>query len=123
MDGAAGADLHAEDVAITELDRRHLLLPLAHRFHRAHRIAELRRFVPDGVAPPNTPIGDAVSPTFFAAEVEGIAAALDAYVAAPTNRGALDEALGRVRALRGISALKELPPLADVVDALEHAHG
>ena len=87
----------------------------------ASRIADLRRFVPDGVAPPNTPIGGAVSPTFFAAEVEGIAAALDAYVAAPTNRGALDEALGRVRALRGISALKELPPLADVADALEHA--
>ncbi len=34
---------------------------------------------------------------------------------------ALDEALGRVRALRGIAALKDLPPLADVADALETA--
>jgi hypothetical protein len=62
-----------------------------------------------------------VSPTFFASEVEGVAGALDAYVAAPTDRRALDEALGRVRALRGISALKDLPPLADVADAIEHA--
>ena len=63
-----------------------------------------------------------MSPTFFASEVEGVAAALDSFVvAAPTDRRSLDEALGRVRALRGISALKDLPPLADVADAIEHA--
>jgi hypothetical protein len=87
----------------------------------AARIAELRRFVPDGAAAPNTPISGAVSPTFFASEVEAVASALDAFVATPTNTGALDEALGRVRALRGISALKDLPPLADVADAIERA--
>ncbi|HUQ83046.1 MAG TPA: hypothetical protein VM076_17980 [Gemmatimonadaceae bacterium] len=87
----------------------------------AARVAELRRFVPDGAVASSTPISGAVSPTFFASEVEGIAAALDSFVASPGNRGALDEALGRVRALRGISALKELPPLADVADAIEHA--
>jgi hypothetical protein len=90
--------------------------------HRAaNRIAELRRFVPDAAQPTTAPIGGAVSPTFFASEVEGIASALDAYVASPNDRTALDEALGRVRALRGISALKDLPPLADVADAIEHA--
>jgi hypothetical protein len=87
----------------------------------AARIAELRRFVPDGAVSPSTPISGAVSPTFFASEVEGVAAALDSFVAAPTDRSSLDEALGRVRALRGISALKDLPPLADVADAIEHA--
>jgi len=87
----------------------------------AARIAELRAFVPEGAVAPNTPISGAVSPTFFASEVEGVAAALDAYVAAPTNQRSLDEALGRVRALRGISALKDLPPLADVADAIEYA--
>jgi len=85
------------------------------------RIADLRRFIPDGAVGASTPISGAVSPTFFASEVEGIATALDSFVAAPTNRGALDEALGRVRALRGIAALKDLPPLADVADAIEHA--
>ena len=88
----------------------------------AARVAELRSFVPEGgVAPTSTPISGAVSPTFFASEVEGVAAALDAFVAAPADRRALDEALGRVRALRGIAALKDLPPLADVADALETA--
>jgi hypothetical protein len=62
-----------------------------------------------------------VSPTFFASEVEGVASALDSFVSAPADRRSLDEALGRVRALRGISALKDLPPLADVADAIEHA--
>jgi hypothetical protein len=87
----------------------------------AARIAELRRFVPEGAAAPNTPISGAVSPTFFASEVEAVASALDAFLAAPTDRRSLDEALGRVRALRGISALKDLPPLGDVADAIEHA--
>jgi chemotaxis protein histidine kinase CheA len=86
----------------------------------AARIVELRTYVPDAAVAPNTPISGAVSPTFFASEVEGVAAALDSYVASPTDRRALDEALGRVRALRGISALKELPPLADVADAIEN---
>ena len=88
----------------------------------AARVAELRSFVPEGgVVPTSTPISGAVSPTFFASEVEAVASALDAFVAAPTDRRALDEALGRVRALRGIAALKDLPPLADVADALETA--
>ena len=90
--------------------------------HRAAaRIGELRRFVPEGISLPNTPITGAISPTFFAGEVEGVAAALDGFLAAPNDRRPLDEALGRVRALRGITALKELPPLADVADAIEHA--
>lgn len=87
----------------------------------AARVAELRRFVPDGNAAPNAPVSSAVSPTYFAAEVEGVASALDAFVAAPADRAAFDEALGRVRALRGISALKDVPPLGDVADALEYA--
>ena len=88
----------------------------------AARVAELRSLVPEGEpATANTPISAAVSPAFFASEVEGVAAALDAYVGAPTDRNPLDEALGRVRALRGIAALKDLPPLADVADALETA--
>ena len=88
----------------------------------ATRIAELRSFVPGSEpAQASTPISAAVSPAFFASEVEGVAAALDTYVAAPTDRNALDETLGRVRALRGIAALKDLPPLSDVADALETA--
>ncbi len=84
------------------------------------RIAELRRFVPESIPLPNTPITGAISPTFFASEVEGVASALTSFLANPRERRSLDEALGRVRALRGITALKDLPPLADVADAIEH---
>ena len=54
----------------------------------AARIAELRSFVPEGdpAATASTPISAAVSPAFFASEVEGVAAALDTYVGAPTDR-------------------------------------
>lgn len=87
----------------------------------AARVAELRRFIPDGGAAPNASVGGAVSPTYFASEIEGVASALDAFVAAPADRAAFNEALGRVRALRGISALKDVPPIGDVADALEYA--
>ena len=87
----------------------------------AARVAELRRFVPEGAVLPTTPITGAISATFFASEVEGVALALDTFLESPSDRRPLDEALGRVRALRGITALKDLAPLADVADALEHA--
>ena len=64
----------------------------------AARVAELRSFIPEGgtAAAASTPISAAVSPAFFASEVEAVAAALDTYVVDPTDRNALDEALGRV---------------------------
>ena len=39
---APGADLHTEHVAIAQLRRRHLLLPLANGFDGAHRVTQLR---------------------------------------------------------------------------------
>ena len=42
---AGRSHLHAEDVAIAELGRRHLLLALVERLHRAHRVAQLRRLL------------------------------------------------------------------------------
>ena len=42
---AARPDLQAEHVAIAELRRRHLLLPIAQRLHRAQRVAQLRRLL------------------------------------------------------------------------------
>ena len=39
-----GPALQAEDVAVSELGGRHLLLPIVERLHGAHRVAQLRRF-------------------------------------------------------------------------------
>ena len=126
-DGSVRWNVELRSAIVSAIDDIRILLRTvrtwgaAEEQRAAGRIAELRRLVPDGAAPANTPISSAVSPTFFASEVEGVASALDSFVSAPTDRRSLDEALGRVRALRGISALKDLPPLADVADAIEHA--
>ena len=46
LDGDAGrAELQAEHVAMAELGGRHLLLAIVQRLHRAHRVAQLRRFL------------------------------------------------------------------------------
>ena len=128
-DGSVRWNTEVRSALIAAIDDVRILLrtvrswSAAEEQRAAARIAELRSFVPEGdpAATASTPISAAVSPAFFASEVEGVAAALDTYVGAPTDRKALDEALGRVRALRGIAALKDLPPLADVADALETA--
>ena len=44
-DDAAGAELEAEDVAMAERRRRHLLLPIVEGLHRPHRVARLRGFL------------------------------------------------------------------------------
>ena len=44
-DGAGGADLDAERVAIAEAGAGHLLLPLLQRLDRAQRVAQLRRLL------------------------------------------------------------------------------
>src|SRR5262245_19835740 len=46
----------------------------------ATRVAELRRFVPDSAVQPTTPITGAISASFFASEVEGLALAVDGFL-------------------------------------------
>ncbi|MGH7663060.1 MAG: Hpt domain-containing protein [Gemmatimonadaceae bacterium] len=85
------------------------------------RIAELERLVPSATRPPTpTPSGGAGT-LFLSGAASEIATALEAFVARPTARAALDAALQHVRALRGVAAIRDLPPLPDVVDALERA--
>ena len=85
------------------------------------RLAELARFTPAGQRPqaPTPAAGGGAS--YLAAETAQIAAALDAYLARPEARDAFTLAIGRIRALRGVASLKDLPPLAEVIDALERA--
>ncbi len=85
------------------------------------RLAELTRFTPAGQRPQTPTPAAGVGASFLAAETAQIAAALDTFIARPTQRDAFTLALGRLRALRGVAALKDLPPLADVVDALDRA--
>lgn len=83
------------------------------------RTTELLRFAPATRAIPTPQLVGSV--TFLAAETEEVAGAVDAFLARPTGSDALAAMLQRVRALRGIAALRDLPPLAEVVDAIERA--
>jgi hypothetical protein len=58
---------------------------------------------------------------FLATETAEIARTLLAFAENPTAPGAFSAPLQRVRALRGIALLKDLPPLPEIVDALDQA--
>ncbi|HUO52062.1 MAG TPA: hypothetical protein VMT93_06065 [Gemmatimonadaceae bacterium] len=90
------------------------------------RTAELDRMAPGpggAIVPPAPPAADApVSGAhFLAGETGDLARALEQLVAAPEDTGAVAALAGRVRALRGVADLKDMPPLPDVVDALERS--
>jgi chemotaxis protein histidine kinase CheA len=90
------------------------------------RVEELRVLVPGDpqlatarLTP--TPASGTATPVFISLQASAIASALEQYLKAPNERHALDDALARVRTLRGIAAVSELPPLGDVADLLERA--
>jgi chemotaxis protein histidine kinase CheA len=81
--------------------------------------AELRRFVPSDSRRPTPPTAEASAPVFVALQAAAIASDLDAFVAIPTSRRALDNAISRTRTLRGIAGIGDFPPLADVAEVVE----
>jgi hypothetical protein len=86
----------------------------------AARIAEINHYAPAG-ATPATPSQTGAGAQFLVSETHEIARALDTFLAQPSDRGALADILRRTRGLRGVAAIKDLPPLAEVVEAVERA--
>ena len=84
------------------------------------RSSELARYAPQ-LARSNTPSAAAGGSAFLANEAAEIAVALDQFLAHPGDATLLGGLLARVRGLRGVAATRDLPPLADVVDALDRA--
>ncbi|HEX2781260.1 MAG TPA: Hpt domain-containing protein [Gemmatimonadaceae bacterium] len=84
------------------------------------RSSELARYAPH-LARANTPTVAAGGGAFLANEAAEIAVGLDQLVQHPGDAMLLGAVLARVRGLRGVAATRDLPPLADVVDALERA--
>lgn len=83
------------------------------------RTRELLQYAPErGGTPTPQAVG---SVTFMATETDEVARAVDGYLSRPMEPDALAAMLQRVRALRGVAALKDLPPLAEVVEAVERA--
>lgn len=86
------------------------------------RIAELLAVVPLQPARAATPpLSSAGSSTFLATEMAEVGDALVRYAVAPRQIVELADTLRRLRALRGVAALRDLPPLAEVVDSVDNA--
>ncbi len=87
----------------------------------AERAGELNTLAPAfhrrAAATPLTTMG--ASSGFLAAEATDVAAGLQRYADAPGPMASFEKTLGRVRALRGVAALLDLPPLAEVVATVD----
>lgn len=85
------------------------------------RIDEMARLAPPTVRASPTPPQALGSGAYLAFEAGEISTALQALATQPLDRSALGNVLARARALRGVAALRDLPPLPDVVDGIERA--
>ena len=126
-DGSLRWDAALKGAAVAAIDDLKILLRGVRTWGEAEnrrvttRLADLARYSSVGQRPQPTPAAAGLGASFLAAETAQIAAALDAFVARPEARDAFALAIGRVRALRGVAALKDLPPLAEVIDAVDRA--
>lgn len=83
----------------------------------AKRIAELEVLAPKQVVT----ITRGRGAEFLATAAADAATGLLAYAEQPGSTAEFAETMRRVRALRGVAALRDLPPLAEVVDAVDAA--
>ena len=85
----------------------------------AKRIAELSRYVTPGAG--TTAPAAHTSAAYFAGETNNIAAGLELLATRPNDRGGALNVLQRIRALRGVAGVKEIPALNQVAEAAETA--
>ncbi|GAC1649179.1 MAG: hypothetical protein NVS4B3_05830 [Gemmatimonadaceae bacterium] len=89
---------------------------------RAERTAaELARYAPDTSRQRAPTPATASGNSFLVTEVIAIADALDLFALRPSDRNAFAQGMARVRALRGIAAIADLPPLGEVVDEVDRS--
>ena len=123
-DGSLKWDPGLQGAAVAAIDDLKLLLRSVRTWGEEEnrrvtaRLADLGRFSTSGQRTSPTSLAG-LGASFLAAETAQIAVALDAFLARPQARENFELALGRVRALRGVASLKDLPPLAEVIDTLE----
>ncbi len=88
----------------------------------AARTAELNAIAPAPVrAASPTPVAASGSAAFLAVQTSDVAAGLQKFADAPSTPAAFAATLAQIRALRGVAALLDLPPLAEVVAAVDDA--
>jgi hypothetical protein len=84
------------------------------------RAAEISGFLPAERPAAATP-GGHTGPAFLAAETANIAAGLELLLTGPADVSAPGNVLQRLRALRGIAGIRDVPPLPDVLEAADEA--
>ena len=88
----------------------------------AQRTRALNVLAPAGLrAASPTPVAIAGSAAFLAAQTSDVAAGLTRFAEDPGPPATFADTLARIRALRGVAALLDLPPLAEVVAAVDDA--
>ena len=88
----------------------------------AARSKELNELAPAPTRPASpTPVAAAGSSAFLAMQTADVAGGLQRFADAPGPPATFAETLARIRALRGVAALLDLPPLAEVVAAVDDA--
>lgn len=85
------------------------------------RTAELDRFAPAVPRAAPQPAVSALGSSFLALEAEELAMGIAGVRARPTDAAHRDNVAQRVRRLRGIAALKDLPPMSELVEGIERA--
>jgi len=88
----------------------------------AARTAELNAIAPAPArAAAPTPVAASGSAAFLAVQTSDVAAGLQKFADTPGTPAAFAATLAQIRALRGVAALLDLPPLAEVVAAVDDA--
>jgi HPt (histidine-containing phosphotransfer) domain-containing protein len=122
-DGDLAWDAASRGVAIAAVDDAKILIRAVRTWSPAEdarvvaRVAEFDRIAPRraGSAPARSGI------EFLASASADAAAALLEYAENPGTAQQFAQVMDKVRALRGVAALKDLPPLGEVVDAVDAA--
>jgi chemotaxis protein histidine kinase CheA len=121
-------DLELSAVVVSAIDDLRILVrairtPGADESARVRaRVEELGRLVPASASALATPTQSQPSGalSFLASESAELARALDHLVSAPDDPSARAHPAERVRALRGVAELKDIPALGEVVEAVEN---
>lgn len=83
------------------------------------RTAELTRYAPERATPATPTVSSAAS--FLAGETSNIAAGIELVVARPDDREGAANVLRRIRAIRGLAGIREIPLLGEAMESAESA--
>lgn len=125
-EGSLRWDAHLRGAALSAVDEAKILLHAARTWtdeesRRAHaRAQELSALLPAAAAAPATPATPNAALGFVAGEAANVAAGLELLLTRP-DADAAGMVLQRVRALRGLAAVKDVPLVAQVLEAAEQA--